>query len=111
MEENTLIDMILDDPRKRGLYSFDIVKELLPVNPTAKDLLPFVRGRFRSKRIKKKFLKCPIFYQKFVLCCIWREWHVKHMLMLGEVLADEIYGIISRQGFAEKIFDKQRVQE
>jgi len=112
MEENTLTDIIfLGDSRKRGLHSFGIAKELLPVKPTSKDLLPFVRGRFRSKRIKKKFLKYISSYQKFVLCCVWREWYAKQMLMLGEVLAEEIYTTLNRQGFSERIVVKERVQE
>jgi hypothetical protein len=86
---------------------FDILepKDKLPSEPTAKDLLPFLMGRMRTKRLRKKFLSNFDRYIRkgFISSRISAEWHRKRFNRLGRVMADQIYTIIGQESFAEKI--------
>lgn len=72
--------------------------------PERKDLLAFVRGGFKSKRLQKKFLKTPDRYKKRVILDVWEEWEMKRWWKLGRVMAKEVYHVLGRESFARRIF-------
>ena len=66
----------------------------LPKEPCREDLLPFLRGKFSTKRLRKKFLECPDSYAKFVIHAVWKEWGIKRWSGLGRVIGEQLYSRI-----------------
>ena len=69
----------------------------LPKEPSKKDLLPFLRGKFSTKRLRKKFLASPDRYAKSVIHAVWKEWEIKRWSGLGRVLGEQLYSILDRE--------------
>jgi len=79
-------------------------KEYLPKEPEKIHLLPFLRGRLRTKRLRKKFLKDPHYYKLLVICEVWDEWEIKRWWKVGKISADYILDTLARTGFARRLF-------
>jgi len=111
--QQIVIDMINrrvhhDTPILTGTTSGQIVKFLdatnyLPKEPCREDLLPFLRGKFSTKRLRKKFLECPDRYAKFVIYAVWKEWNLKRWCGLGRVMGEQIYSRINQESFMHRV--------
>ena len=75
----------------------------LSEHPERKDLLAFVRGGFKSKRLQKKFVKTPDRYAKRVIKAVWKEWELKRWWKLGKVMAEEVYSVLGRESFMRRV--------
>jgi hypothetical protein len=84
-------------------------KKYLPENPKAHDLLPYLSGRMKTKRLRKKFISKVDYYvarDGFVLSDVRCEWHWKKYRVLGTIFADEIYSTLGRQSFCSGLLVK-----
>jgi hypothetical protein len=70
--------------------------------PEKKDLLAFTRGGFKSRRLKKKFMKSPDRYKKRIIKAVWAEWETKRWWKLGLVIADEMRLAMERESFMRR---------
>ena len=87
-------------------------KEYLPEEPKAHDLLPYLSGRMKTKRLRKKFINKVHYYAArdgFVLSDVRCEWHRKKYRVLGTILADEIYSILGRESFCSGLLVKHEI--
>lgn len=80
-----------------GLFE---TKYRLPSQATAIDLLPFLHGRMRTKRLRKKFLKNVGYYSKLLPESVYWEYVSKH---LTKSMAGFIFDRLNTESFARKI--------
>ena len=73
------------------------------VFPSPIDLIPFIRGKMRTKRLRKKFLNNVDRYSKLVIHDVWEEFNRKRWQALGTACADQIYSVLSDDGWMKKI--------
>ena len=84
---------------------------LLSKTPEKEDLLPFLRGRLRTKRLRKKFLKDVSKYKKIVVHAVWTEWEVKRFWRVGQVGAGYSLEVMNRESFASRLFTTTRKED
>jgi hypothetical protein len=87
-------------------------KEYLPEEPKAHDLLPYLSGRMKTKRLRKKFISKVDYYvarDGFVLSDVRSEWNWKKYRVLGTILADEIYSTLGRQSFCSGLLVRHEI--
>jgi hypothetical protein len=73
-----------------------IKKCYLPENPAKEDLIPYLYGQMRTKRLKKKFLKNPGRYRMMLPYAVYTEY-------LGKILVQPLIQNTSNSGKWENL--------
>jgi hypothetical protein len=73
---------------------------VLSSNPVSEELIPYVRLNIKSKRLRKKFLKNPMFYRKRLKKKIVSEYMSK---LLGNSFSNFIMATLERESFARRV--------
>lgn len=81
---------------------------VLSLDPTSEELLSYVRLNIKRKRLRKKFLKQPMFYKKRLPQRIVTEYCSKS---LGNVCREAVWDVMNRESFARKVFLVQPLPE
>ena len=74
---------------------------VLSEEPTAKELLPFLRLNIKKKRLLKKFLKKPLFYCKRLPKKIVKEFTIKNLSL---AIKGAVWDVLNRESFARQVF-------
>lgn len=90
------------------VLSKQIVKHVLSNNPTSNELLGFVRLNIKKKRLRKKFLKNPMFYRNRLPKQIVNEYTSKK---LGNIFHQAVFDTMNREGFARRVLLVQPLPE
>lgn len=73
---------------------------ILSDNPTPEELLLYVRLNIKRKRLRKKFLKHPMYYTKRLPKCIVKEFTSK---LLSNSFGRVVWNTMNRESFARKV--------
>jgi len=102
------MDIINADNRTELVKALFEKKSYLPDNPVVSDLVPFLYGRMRTKRLRKKFLDHHARYWDLLPYDL--KWE-----FIGKRLARPMVGYIrdtmSREGFTRRLFKVEPVGE
>lgn len=100
------------------MYSLDDIinpkKEYLSDDPATYELLPYLSGRMKTKRLRKKFMQNVSYYAArdgFIIPDVRAEWKRKRWQGLGKVMADAIYSRLSEESFCATIFRIESLQK
>lgn len=93
----------LSKEKREDLVKAIIEKEresyVLSLDPQPEELLPYVRLNIKRKRLRKKFLKRPMFYAKRLPKKIITEYTSKR---LGNIFKQAVWDAMNREGFARR---------
>jgi hypothetical protein len=89
-------------------HIFKLGSSRLPDDPEISDLLPFLGGRMKSKRLRKKFLNNHQRYWMLLPRSVYDEFLGK---ILGRPLANEVFRVLSDEGWTRKLLVVTPVEE
>jgi hypothetical protein len=73
---------------------------VLSSSPVSKELIPYVRLNVKKVRLRKKFIKNPMFYRSRLPKAIVSEFICKRSAM---AMSDAVWDTLNRESFARKV--------